>query len=81
MWEKAILQGRTELLTGEDKCMVGQTDEQNSAMVFTRESAHLGGGVPSASIILLKESVKCYTGEATHLSFEGGGKKRSLLKQ
>lgn len=34
------------MLTGEDKHMGGQTDEQNSAMVFTRESAHSGGGGP-----------------------------------
>lgn len=42
MGREAILHGRIELLTVEDKCILSQPNQQISTMVFPWGSAHSG---------------------------------------
>ena len=56
-WKRdTVYQGRTELLTLKDKCILGQPTQQISSVVFTWGSAP--SEISSASIILLEKPMK-----------------------
>lgn len=66
-WRRdTVYEGRTELLTLKDECILGQPTQQITTTVFTWRSAH--SGVSSASVIFLEKPVKSDAEKTTKLS-------------